>query len=210
VEGNQLVGRLECAAPQLRRNDRFHSVKLFGVIATRIDLLGRQSRAFQPRRHLADILCCLQDDRRSGVSEHMGRDALLGEAGTRLSGGRCMLLKQIGEAPSAQRLSAGADERLGRGDPAVVASKQGFRALGSPPTVRPSWPRRTGLHPAPPPPSSEVTFQMAETSPLRRRMIEDMTIGDLSPANPAIPPLCSVEVQPVFWRFARSALRRRD
>ena len=33
------------------------------------------------------------------------------------SGGRCMLLEQIGEAPSAQRLSPGVDEHLGRCDP---------------------------------------------------------------------------------------------
>jgi hypothetical protein len=47
------------------------------------------------------ILCCLQDDHRAGVPEHVRRDALLAEAGVLSSGSCSMLLEQIGKAPSA-------------------------------------------------------------------------------------------------------------
>ena len=40
---------------------------------------------------------------------------------------------------------------------------------------------------------------MAEISPLRRRMIEDMTVRDLSPAAQQFLSPCSVEVSPSFW-----------
>jgi integrase/recombinase XerD len=40
---------------------------------------------------------------------------------------------------------------------------------------------------------------MAEISPLRRRMIEDMTIRNLSPATQQIVPQRGIEVEPVFW-----------
>jgi hypothetical protein len=43
---------------------------------------------------------------------------------------------------------------------------------------------------------------MAEISPLRRRMIEDMTVRNLSPANATIVPQCRIEVQPTFWSLA--------
>src|SRR5271166_2508158 len=56
------VGRLERAAPQVRRNDRLHGVELLCRIATRIDFSGRQSGVSQPQRHLTDVLRCLQDD----------------------------------------------------------------------------------------------------------------------------------------------------
>jgi hypothetical protein len=45
---------------------------------------------------------------------------------------------------------------------------------------------------------------MAEISPLRRRMIEDMTIRNLSPGDPTILYQCSPEVQPLFRPIARS------
>jgi len=42
-------------------------------------------------------------------------------------------------------------------------------------------------------------FEMADLSPLRRRMIEDMTVRNLSPANAAILHQRGFEVQPLFW-----------
>ncbi len=78
---------------------------------------GRQRGMTQPERYLPDVLRCLQDDHRACVPQHVGRDAFLVEAGMRSSGGRCMLFEQIGEAPSAQRLSPGVDEHLGCCDP---------------------------------------------------------------------------------------------
>src|SRR5947209_5866505 len=89
----------------MRWNDRRQGIELLRRIATRVDLGGRQSGMTQPQRHLPDVLCCLQNDHRAGVPEHVRRDALLVEAGLLSSGGRGMLLEQIGEAPSAQRLS---------------------------------------------------------------------------------------------------------
>ena len=50
------------------------------------------------------------------VKEKVQKDYVrhfLVEAGMLSSGGRCMLFEQIGEAPSAQRLSPGVDEHLG-------------------------------------------------------------------------------------------------
>jgi hypothetical protein len=40
---------------------------------------------------------------------------------------------------------------------------------------------------------------MAEISPLRRRMIEDMTVRNLSPATQQSYLKCGIEVQSVFW-----------
>ncbi len=40
---------------------------------------------------------------------------------------------------------------------------------------------------------------MAEISPLRRRMIDDMTIRNLSPATQQSYTLCGCQVQPPFW-----------
>jgi len=126
----------------MRWNDRFHGVELLCWIATRVDFRGRQSRVSQPQRHLTDVLRCLQDDHRACVPEHVGRDAFLVEAGMCSSGGRCMLLEQIGEAPSAQRLSPSVDEHLGRCDPTANGEPcaqgrggglpQGERAFPSP------------------------------------------------------------------------------
>ena len=39
---------------------------------------------------------------------------------------------------------------------------------------------------------------MAEMSPLRRRMIEDMTVRNLS-GDATIVPQCGIEVQSLFW-----------
>ena len=46
---------------------------------------------------------------------------------------------------------------------------------------------------------------MAEMSPLRRRMIEDMTVRNLSPATQRSYLSCGREVQPLFWPLAGSA-----
>ena len=46
---------------------------------------------------------------------------------------------------------------------------------------------------------------MAEMSPLRRRMIEDMTVRNLSPATQRSYLHAVVEVQPLFWPLAGSA-----
>jgi hypothetical protein len=46
---------------------------------------------------------------------------------------------------------------------------------------------------------------MAEISPLRRRMIEDMTVRNLSPGDTAILHLRGRQVQPSLWSFAQSA-----
>jgi hypothetical protein len=43
---------------------------------------------------------------------------------------------------------------------------------------------------------------MAEVSPLRRRMIEDMTIRNLSPATQQSY-LCGCQIQPPLWPLAR-------
>ena len=40
---------------------------------------------------------------------------------------------------------------------------------------------------------------MAGISPLRRRMIEDMTVRNLSHGDATIVPQRGIEVQPVFW-----------
>jgi hypothetical protein len=45
---------------------------------------------------------------------------------------------------------------------------------------------------------------MAEISPLRRRVIEDMTVPNLSPATQRSYVPCSGEVQPVFRPLAGS------
>ncbi len=46
---------------------------------------------------------------------------------------------------------------------------------------------------------------MAELSPFRRRMIEDVTVRDLSPATPAILHQRRSEVQPLFRSVTGSA-----
>ena len=46
---------------------------------------------------------------------------------------------------------------------------------------------------------------MATTSPLRRRMIEDMTIRNLSQGDAAILYPCGQNIQPPFWKIAGPA-----
>lgn len=112
-ECDQFIGRLECAAPQMWRDNRLHRIELLRRVATRVDFSGGQRGMAQPQRHLPNVLGRLQDDNRAGVSEHVGRDAFPAEARVLPSGSRGMLLEQIGEAPSAQRLSTCIDEHLG-------------------------------------------------------------------------------------------------
>ena len=55
-------------------------------------------------------------------------------------------------------------------------------------------------------PSDRECFRMAETSPLRRRMTEDMTIRNLSPATQRSYIHAALqEVQPLFRSLARSS-----
>jgi hypothetical protein len=49
---------------------------------------------------------------------------------------------------------------------------------------------------------------MAEVSPLRQRVIDDMMIRDLSPANPTILPLRGSQVQPAFRPLAEVRVSR--
>src|SRR5258707_14904689 len=84
----QFVGRLECAAPQMWRHDRFHGVELFCRIATRVDLGGRRIIKKKKKRELPYVSRRLKEDHWGSVPENVGRNALLLQAGL-VSRGSC-------------------------------------------------------------------------------------------------------------------------
>ena len=58
-------------------------------------------------------------------------------------------------------------------------------------------------------PLSDKSFQMATMSPMRLRMIEDMTIPHRFVCNAATLPPRRLEVQPLFWPISRQTDPRR-
>src|SRR5258708_35120125 len=85
-ERDQLVGRLERAAPQMRWNDRFHGVELLCRIATRVDLGGRRIIKKKKKGNISEGLRLPDDEQCAYGSERLSRDSNLVQALLQFSG----------------------------------------------------------------------------------------------------------------------------